>query len=349
MAKSNESLELSLSSFEEDLWEDEESIEESQAALPLMSVQKKVLTAVVDSDDKGERVDKYLSTHFPEYSRSYFQKLLKDGAVISEMGPVKCNHKVSAGQILTIHVPEPVSLDIVPENIPLDILYEDGDVLLINKPKNMVVHPSAGHESYTVVNGVMYHCKDQLSSINGVLRPGIVHRIDKDTTGVIVICKNDQAHISLAEQLKEHSITRRYEAIVYNNIREDEGTVDAPIGRSPADRKKMAVNYKNGRNAVTHYRVLQRFGKFTHIECTLETGRTHQIRVHMASIGHPLLGDSIYGPAKCPFRLEGQTLHARVLGFIHPSTGKYVEFEAPLPDYFKELLRKLGSEYYLKV
>ena len=205
----------------------------------------------------------------------------------------------------------------------------------------MVVHPSAGHENHTIVNAVLYHCKDHLSTINGVMRPGIVHRIDKDTTGVIVICKNDHAHNFLAEQLKVHSITRKYHAICYNNFTDDEGTIEAPIGRSPNDRKKMAVNYKNGKPAVTHYKVLKRFGNFTYIECTLETGRTHQIRVHMASIGHPLLGDSVYGPAKCPYHLQGQTLHAKVLGFVHPASGKYMEFEAPLPEYFIQLLEKL--------
>ena len=303
-----------------------------------------ILSCQVQENYAGLRIDKFLMESFPQYSRSYFQKLIKGEAVFADLKPVKANYKVTLGQKIEVVLPEPVSLDVEPENIPLDIIYEDNDVLLINKPKNMVVHPSAGHDHGTIVNAVMYHCKDQLSTINGVMRPGIVHRIDKDTTGVIVICKNDAAHNSLADQLKEHSITRKYHAIVYNNFTEDEGTVNAPIGRSPADRKKMAVNVKNGRNAVTHYKVLKRFGKYTYIECTLETGRTHQIRVHMSSISHPLLGDTVYGPQKQPYPgLCGQTLHAKVLGFIHPSTGKYMEFETPLPDYFLELLDKLDA------
>ena len=226
-----------------------------------------------------------------------------------------------------------------PENIPLDILYEDDDLLVVNKPKGMVVHPAAGHSSGTLVNAVLYHCRGNLSGINGVLRPGIVHRIDMDTTGALVICKSDFAHQSLAEQLSVHSITRKYRAIVHGNLKEDEGTVRGAIGRHPTDRKKMAINERNGKPAVTHYRVLERFGNYTYIECQLETGRTHQIRVHMASIGHPLLGDAVYGPKKCPVKnLQGQTLHAMVLGFIHPRTGAYMEFEAPLPEYFSNLL-----------
>ena len=304
-----------------------------------------ILTCTVPESMAGMRIDKYLIESFSEYSRSYFQKLIKDEAVFVDLKPIKANYKVNTGECIKIVLPEPISLDVEPENIPLDIIYEDDDVLLINKPKDMVVHPSAGHESGTIVNAVMYHCKDNLSSINGVMRPGIVHRIDKDTTGVIVICKNDMSHNSLAIQLKDHSITRKYHAIVYNNIKEDEGTVNAVIGRSPTDRKKMAVGVKNGREAVTHYKVLKRFGKYTYIECTLETGRTHQIRVHMTSIGHPLLGDTVYGPAKVYPGLVGQTLHAKVLGFIHPTTGQYVEFETPLPDYFIKLLNKLEQTY----
>lgn len=297
----------------------------------------------VTVDDQGTRIDKYLSQMMPEQSRSYLQKIIKDGAVFSNLKAVKSNYKVVAGDDIQITLPEPVSLDVTPEEMDLDIIYEDDDVILINKPKGIVVHPSAGHENHTLVNGIMFHCKDNLSTINGVMRPGIVHRIDKDTTGVIVICKNDKSHSCLAEQLKEHSITRKYHAIVYNNFVEDEGMVNAPIGRSTSDRKKMSVNYKNGRDAITHYKVLKRFGKFTYVECTLETGRTHQIRVHMSSIGHPLLGDDVYGPTKCPYNLQGQTLHAKVLGFIHPTTNEYVEFDAPLPDYFNDLLQRLDK------
>ena len=236
-------------------------------------------------------------------------------------------------------LPEPEELNVDPENIPLDILYEDDDLLVVNKPKGMVVHPAAGHSSGTLVNAVLYHCRGNLSGINGVLRPGIVHRIDMDTTGALVICKSDFAHQSLAEQLSVHSITRKYRAIVHGNLKEDEGTVRGAIGRHPTDRKKMAINERNGKPAVTHYRVLERLGNYTYIECQLETGRTHQIRVHMASIGHPLLGDAVYGPKKCPVKnLQGQTLHAMVLGFIHPRTGAYMEFEAPIPEYFSNLL-----------
>ena len=292
--------------------------------------------------DQGIRIDRYLAQRMPAQSRSYLQKLIRDGLVTVDGKPVEANYKVQHSDILTVSIPEPREPEILPEDIPLDILYEDADVLVINKPKGMVVHPSAGHYSHTVVNAVMHHCQGNLSGINGVLRPGIVHRIDMDTTGAIVICKNDQAHQILAQQLKEHSITRRYRAIVLGNLKADEGTVTGAIGRHPSDRKKMAVNEKNGKPAVTHYRVLERFGQYTYIECRLETGRTHQIRVHMASIGHPLLGDTVYGSSrKQPFRLEGQCLHAMILGFIHPSTGKYVEFEAPLPEYFIDLLQNL--------
>lgn len=292
------------------------------------------------SEDADSRIDRYLAQQMPDQSRSFLQKLIREEQITVNGRPVKANYRLQPEDQVLVIVPDPQLPDILPENIPLDILYEDSDVLVINKPKGMVVHPAAGHYTNTVVNAVMYHCQGNLSGINGVMRPGIVHRIDRDTTGAIVICKNDQAHQSLAQQLKEHSITRSYRAIVWNNLKEDEGTVDRPIGRHPVDRKKMAVNEKNGKTAVTHYRVLERFGCFTYIECRLETGRTHQIRVHMASIGHPLLGDEVYGPSgKQPFRLQGQCLHAMTLGFLHPSTGEYVEFEAPLPEYFTQLLK----------
>ena len=255
--------------------------------------------------------------------------------------PVRGKEKAVPGTVIELDVPEAVEPRIEPEDLPLKILYEDKDVILVNKPKGMVVHPAAGHTSGTLVNALLFHCKGELSGINGVLRPGIVHRIDRDTTGVLIACKNDRAHNCLAEQLKEHTVTRRYRALVCGNIKEDEGTVDAPIGRHPTDRKKMAVVRSGGREAVTHYRVLERFGNYTYIECRLETGRTHQIRVHMAGMGHPLLGDQVYGRVKAPFRLEGQTLHAMILGFMHPSSGEYMEFEAPLPEYFAALLETL--------
>ena len=289
------------------------------------------------------RIDKYLAEACPDLSRSYIQKLLKSGQVLVNGQGVKASYIVEEDDRIELEVPEAVEPEIDAEPMDLDILYEDQDLILINKPKGMVVHPAAGHYSHTLVNGLMYHCKDQLSGINGVMRPGIVHRIDMDTTGVIIACKNDMAHSSIAAQLKEHSITRRYQAIVHGVITEDEGTVDAPIGRHPVERKKMSINYQNGKNAVTHYRVLNRFRQYTHVECRLETGRTHQIRVHMASIRHPLLGDAVYGPARCPISgLCGQTLHTGILGFIHPRTGEYMEFSAPLPDYFEKLLRTLS-------
>lgn len=292
--------------------------------------------------DSGLRIDKYLSTVNEQLSRSYIQKLLKSGLVLVDGKPVKASYQVDEGDVISLDIPEAVEPEIEPENMDLDILYEDQDVILVNKPKGMVVHPAAGHYSHTLVNGLMHHCKDQLSGINGVMRPGIVHRIDMDTTGVIIACKNDMAHNSIAAQLKEHSITRRYQAIVHGVLEDDAGTVEGPIGRHPTDRKKMSINYNNGKSAVTHYKVLKRFRQYTHVECRLETGRTHQIRVHMASIGHPLLGDLVYGPGKCPIPgLQGQTLHAGVLGFIHPRTGEYMEFTAPLPEYFAKLLNTL--------
>ena len=287
------------------------------------------------------RLDKYLAEQFPEQTRSYLQKLIKDGEVLVNGKNVKTGYQLSKGDEVSVNIPEPKELDVEPQKMDLDIVYEDEDVILVNKPKGMVVHPAPGHTTDTLVNGLLYHCKDNLSGINGVARPGIVHRIDRDTTGILIVCKNDMSHNSIAAQLKEHSINRRYRALVHGNLKEDSGTVEGPIGRHPIDRKKMAINEKNGKPAVTHYTVLERFGNYTLIECKLETGRTHQIRVHMTSIGHPLVGDEIYGPAKCPFKLQGQCLHAMVLGFVHPRTGEYMEFSADLPEYFEELLRKL--------
>ena len=263
---------------------------------------------------KGLRIDKFLSEQNPDYSRSYIQKLIKDGQVSVSGKAVKSNYKIDGAEEIVLLIPEQIVPDILPENIPLDILYEDQDLIVINKPKGMVVHPAAG----------------------------IVHRIDQNTTGSLLVCKNDYAHNFIASQLKVHSITRKYRAIVHGNIKEDHGTIDAPIGRHPIDRKKMAIEPRNGREAVTHFQVLERFGNYTYIECQLETGRTHQIRVHMSSIHHPIVGDDVYGPAKCPFSgLQGQTLHAQVLGFIHPRTKEYMEFSAPLPEYFESLLQKL--------
>lgn len=299
---------------------------------------------LITEEQEDERIDKCIAALIDSLSRSFIQKMIKEGKVSVNGQIVKANYRVRTDDDVSFALCKAQEPDIEPEDIPLDILYEDEDVLVVNKPKGMVVHPAAGHYSQTLVNAVMFHCREGLSGINGVMRPGIVHRIDKDTTGSIIICKNDAAHQSIAQQLKEHSIVRRYRAVVHGLIREGEGCVDAPIGRDPADRKKMAVNHKNGKEAVTHFRVLERFSSYTYIECRLETGRTHQIRVHMAYIGHPLLGDVVYGPKKCPFPgLEGQTLHAMILGFVHPTTGQYVETCAPLPEYFTKIL-----EYFRK-
>ena len=300
-------------------------------------------TAAPEEDEIGKRIDVYIAEYKEELSRSRVQKLIENGLVTVNGKAVKSNYKLRKGDILEVEIPDPEPLEIEAEDIPLDIIYEDKDVVIVNKPQGMVVHPAPGHYSGTLVNALMYHCKDDLSGINGQMRPGIVHRIDKDTSGVLMIAKSDAAHNSLAQQLAVHSITRKYYAVVCGNIKEDIGTVDKPIGRNPKDRKKMAV-VQGGRRAVTHYRVLERFGgKYTLIEAQLETGRTHQIRVHMASLGHPLLGDTVYGSEKQPFKLQGQVLHAKVLGFNHPSDGRYVEFESPLPEYFEKLLIKLRN------
>lgn len=299
---------------------------------------------------EGERIDKCLAMLIDSLSRSFIQKLIKEEAVTVDGVPVKGSYRVKAEEQLAFLLPKAVEPDILPEDIPLDILYEDKDVIVVDKPKGMVVHPAAGHYSGTLVNALLYHCGKDLSGINGILRPGIVHRIDMDTTGSIIACKNDRAHACIAAQLKEHTLTRRYQAICHGILKEDEGIVDRPVGRHPADRKKMAVTERGGKAAITHYRVLGRFRSHTYIECVLETGRTHQIRVHMASLGHPLLGDELYGGdwKNIPWKksipalqLRGQTLHAKVLGFRHPSTGEYVEVDAPLPEYFQQLLKIL--------
>ena len=298
-------------------------------------------TFAAEKEDVGTRIDVFLAENMEDLSRSGVQKLIDEGMITLNGGKTKANYKLRAKDVIDVTVPEVKEVEILPEDIPLDILYEDSDVIVVNKPQGMVVHPAPGHTSGTLVNALMFHCGDDLSGINGEKRPGIVHRIDKDTSGVLMIAKNDMAHQSLAAQLAEHSITRKYNAVVYNGFNEDEGTVNKPIGRNPQDRKKMAVTEKHSRHAVTHYRVLERMEKFTLIEAQLETGRTHQIRVHMTHIGHPLLGDPVYGPKKQPISLEGQALHARVLGFIHPRTGEYMEFEAPLPPHFVALLERL--------
>ena len=296
----------------------------------------------VMEEQEGERLDKFLSIIYPDTSRSFFQKLIKDNGVLVNQKSEKASYRMCFEDVVTIHFPDAVETTIEPENIPLDVLYEDEDLLIVNKPKGMVVHPSAGHYSGTLVNAIMYHCKDSLSGINGEIRPGIVHRIDMDTTGSLIVCKNDNSHVNIAEQIKVHSVNRIYEGIVHGNVKEDEGTIEGAIGRHPVERKKMAINEKNGKPAITHYKVLERFGNYTYMQFKLETGRTHQIRVHMSSIGHPLIGDTLYSSGKSAFKnLSGQTLHAKTIGFIHPTTGEYLEVQAPLPEYFEKLLSQL--------
>lgn len=299
----------------------------------------------IEKNYESTRVDSVLSLLLPDSSRNYLTKLIEQGNLkVNGKTETSKKYKVKEGDELELSIPEPEKLEVLAENIPLDIVYEDDDLLVVNKPKGMVVHPAPGNYTGTLVNAVMYHCGDRLSSINGVIRPGIVHRIDKDTSGLLVIAKNNRSHESLSAQLREHSITRRYLALVYDNIVNDNGTVDAPIGRDPRNRLRKKVNGEAPRRAVTHYKVLERYGRYTLMEMRLETGRTHQIRVHMAYIKHPLVGDLLYGPAKQPSFLKGQMLHAAVLGFIHPSTGEYMEFRAELPKEFPEDMKKLGIE-----
>lgn len=292
-------------------------------------------------DREGERADAFLARSLPDLTRSACQKLLEKGMVLLDEKPLRKNDRLSPGQELEVTLPDPEPLDVVPQNIPLDVVYEDGDVIVVNKPVGLVVHPAPGHPDGTLVNALLYHCGTSLSGINGTLRPGIVHRIDRDTSGLIIAAKNDRAHLALAAQLQDHTLARTYEAVTVGRLKEDSGTVDAPIGRHPVDRKKMAIDRKNGKPAVTHWTVLGRYPGYTHAECRLETGRTHQIRVHMASIGHPLLGDVVYGSKKPWPGLAGQCLHARKLKFIHPTTGQPVEVECPLPDWFQKVLRQI--------
>lgn len=292
-------------------------------------------------EEKGRRMDQFLAEQLEELTRSAAQRLAEEEHVLLNGKPLKKNYKMTGCETLEVHLPDPEPIDAVPQNIPLDIAYEDEDLLVINKPKGMVVHPAPGNPDGTVVNAVLYHCGESLSGIGGAFRPGIVHRIDKDTSGLLIIAKNDRAHLYLSEQLKDHTLARTYEAVVIGGLKEDKGTVNAPIGRSPKDRKKMAI-VPDGRHAVTHYEVLARYPGYTHIRCKLETGRTHQIRVHMASLGHPIVGDEVYGPSKSKFDLQGQCLHARELTFLHPADGQPRLIKSDLPDYFTDLLHKLG-------
>ncbi len=299
----------------------------------------KTLRLYVSSETAGARIDKWLSENIDDLSRSSVQKLLKESSILINSKAVNKNYKLRDNDIIDINIPDPVELDVAPQNIPIDIVYEDDDLLVVNKPKGMVVHPAAGNPDGTLVNALLYHCKGRLSSINGVIRPGIVHRIDKNTSGLLIVAKTNKAHTHLAEQIKEHTFTREYLGIVCGHMSDEENTINAPIGRHKLNRKKMAVTDTNSKNAVTHYKVLETFEKYSLLKFILETGRTHQIRVHMSYIGHPVLGDDVYGK---PFKgIDGQCLHAKKIGFIHPSTGKYMEFDSKLPEYFEKILKKV--------
>ena len=301
-----------------------------------------LLTLLCTAEDCGKRIDKYISDNAEMLTRSAVQGLIGKNAVTADGKAVSKNYKIRGTETIEVEIPDAEPMDAVPENIPLDIVYEDEDLLVVNKPKGMVVHPAHGNYHGTLVNALLYHCGDSLSGINGVIRPGIVHRIDKNTSGLLIVAKNDKAHLHLAEQIKAHSFTREYEAIVSGSFKQESGTVDAPIGRHKTDRKKMCVTAENSRNAVTHYSLIRQFGGYAHIKCRLETGRTHQIRVHMAYIGNAVLGDDVYG--KAYKGIEGQSLHARKIGFIHPTTEEYMDFSSDLPDYFTAILNKLEKQ-----
>lgn len=300
-----------------------------------------LMTFEVGEEQSGKRIDKFLSEQFPNQTRSYLQKLIDGENVQVSYKSVAKNYKLRIGDRVSVQIPKPEELAVLPQDIPLDIVYEDADLLVVNKPKGMVVHPAPGNYDNTLVNALLYHCGDSLSGINGVIRPGIVHRIDKNTSGLLMVAKNDMAHHCLAEQIQEHSFLREYQAVVYGNVKEDSGVVDAPIGRSQTDRKKMCITKQNSREAVTHYEVLQRYQGFTLMKFRLETGRTHQIRVHMAYLGHPVAGDDVYGPKKVITKLDGQCLHAKKIGFVHPSAKEWMEFDSDLPDYFEAFLKTL--------
>lgn len=298
---------------------------------------------IIKVETGGMRIDKFLAASELDVSRNSIVSLIESGNILVNEKSVNKKYKLSVDDIIKIDIPDPVPYEAQAENIPLDIVYEDDDLLVVNKPKGMVVHPAPGNYDGTLVNALLFHCKDSLSGINGVMRPGIVHRIDKDTSGLLIVAKNDFSHTNLAAQIKEHSFTREYEAVVFGNLKEESGTVDAPIGRNPNDRKKMCITAKNSKNAVTHYSVICRYKGYTHIKCILETGRTHQIRVHMASVGHPVSGDLVYGVKNEKVDFIGQCLHARKIGFLHPRTGEYLEFSSELPEYFQKFLRKLEN------
>ena len=308
----------------------------------ILVMQKEILITV-EQNEVGQRLDKLISNRLEDITRSAVQKMIGSEEVLLNGSIPSKNYKTRIGDNILVRIKEPVPMTAEAENIPLDIVYEDEDLLVVNKPKGMVVHPAAGNYTGTLVNALLWHCGESLSGINGIIRPGIVHRIDKDTSGLLIVAKNDFAHKHLAEQIKQHSFSRQYEAVVYGNFRNDEGTVDAPIGRHPIDRKRMAVTEKSSRNAITHYKVVNSYKGFTHLRLTLETGRTHQIRVHMSYIGHPIAGDIVYGPKKAITELNGQCLHAKMIGFVHPRTGKYIEFESELPEYFCKFINKLNT------